>query len=172
MILLFRGVLVYDHDVDLKLGSLSMRVFETRTATAKEHFVSQDSGVSQIFILIISSGEKILSNVNVVAWRRVRRENSSHPVAVRVSKPRLLKLPSPLSSLVPSPERVPWPPFFFSYYFLLRTLSSWGSKKISKKSMASFFFHKIYGQFHKIVGKEPLRVEQLTIKLNSFWSVK
>ena len=67
MILLFRGVLVYDHDVDLKLGSLSMRVFETRTATAKEHFVSQDSGVSQIFILIISSGEKILSNVNVVA---------------------------------------------------------------------------------------------------------
>ena len=67
MILLFRGVLVDDHDVDLKLGSLSMRVFETRTATGKEHFVSQDSGVSQIFILIISNGEKILCNVNVVA---------------------------------------------------------------------------------------------------------
>ena len=49
-----------------KLGSLSMRVFETRTATGKEHVVSQDSGVSQIFILIISNGEKILSNVNVV----------------------------------------------------------------------------------------------------------
>ena len=48
------------------LGSLSMRVFEMRTATGKEYFVSQDSGVSQIFILIISNGEKILSNVNVV----------------------------------------------------------------------------------------------------------
>ena len=39
-----------------------MRVFETWTATGKEHFVSQDSGVSQIFILIISNGEKILGN--------------------------------------------------------------------------------------------------------------
>ena len=43
-----------------------MRVFETRMATGKEHFVSQDSGVSRIFVLIISNGEKILSNVNVV----------------------------------------------------------------------------------------------------------
>ena len=42
-----------------------MRVFETRAATGKDHFVSQDNGVSQIFILI-SNGEKILSNVNVV----------------------------------------------------------------------------------------------------------
>ena len=43
-----------------------MCVFETRTATGKEHFMCQDSGVSQIYILIISDGEKILSNVNVV----------------------------------------------------------------------------------------------------------
>ena len=42
-----------------------MRAFEKRTATGKEHFVSQDSGVSHIFVLIISDGEKILSNVNV-----------------------------------------------------------------------------------------------------------
>ena len=48
------------------LGSLSTRVFETRTATGREYFASQDSGVSQIFILIITNGEKILSNVNVV----------------------------------------------------------------------------------------------------------
>ena len=41
-------------------------VFETRTATGREHFACLDSGVSQIFILIISNGEKILSNVNVV----------------------------------------------------------------------------------------------------------
>ena len=48
------------------LGSLSMRVFETRTAAGKEHFGSQDSDVSQIFIVIISNQEKILSNVDVV----------------------------------------------------------------------------------------------------------
>ena len=48
------------------IGSLSTRVFETRTATGRENFAYQDSGVSQIFILIISNGEKILSNVNVV----------------------------------------------------------------------------------------------------------
>ena len=45
---------------------ISTRVFETWTATGREHFTSQDSGVSQIFVLIISNREKILSNVNVV----------------------------------------------------------------------------------------------------------
>ena len=49
------------------IGSSSTRVFETRTATGRENFACQDSGVSQIFVLIISNGEKILSNVNVVA---------------------------------------------------------------------------------------------------------
>ena len=48
------------------LGSLSTPVFETRTTTGREHFACQDSGISQIFILIISNGEKIVSNVNVV----------------------------------------------------------------------------------------------------------
>ena len=43
-----------------------MRVFQTPTATGRERFVCQDSGVSQIFILIISNEEKILGNVNVV----------------------------------------------------------------------------------------------------------
>ena len=52
--------------IGLYLGSLSNRVFETWTATGREHFTCQDSGVSQIFVLIISDGEKILSNVNVV----------------------------------------------------------------------------------------------------------
>ena len=41
-------------------------VFETRTATGRKHFARQGSGVSHIFIFIISNGEKILSNVNVV----------------------------------------------------------------------------------------------------------
>ena len=47
-----------------------------------------------MFILIISNGNKILGNVNVVALREVKRENSSLPVAVRVSKTRMLKLPN------------------------------------------------------------------------------
>ena len=75
------------------IGSLSMRVFKTRTPTGREHFKCQDNGVSHIFILIISNGEKILSNINVVEWRQVKRENGSLPVAVRVSKTRVLKLP-------------------------------------------------------------------------------
>ena len=47
------------------IGSLSTRVFETRTATGREHFACQDSGGSQIFKVIISNGKMILSNVNV-----------------------------------------------------------------------------------------------------------
>ena len=74
------------------LGSLSTRVFETRTATGREHFACQDSVVSQIFILIISNAVRILDNVNVAVEREVKRENRSLPVAVRVSKTRVLKL--------------------------------------------------------------------------------
>ena len=48
------------------LRSLSTCVFKARTATGRENFACQDRGVSQIFILIISNGEKILSKVNVV----------------------------------------------------------------------------------------------------------
>ena len=71
-----------------------MRVFEMRTAIRRENFACQDSAVSQIFILIISNGEKILSNGNVFVGRQVKRENSSLPLAVRVSKTRVLKLPN------------------------------------------------------------------------------
>ena len=46
--------------------SLSTRVFKTRTATGRERFACQDRIVSQIFILLISNEEKILSNVDVV----------------------------------------------------------------------------------------------------------
>ena len=41
-------------------------------------FACQDIGFSQIFIPIISNGEKILSIVNVVVWRQAKSENSSH----------------------------------------------------------------------------------------------
>ena len=72
------------------IGSLSTRVFETPTATGREHSVCQDSGVSHIFRLIIHNREKVLSSINVMVLRRVIRENSSLPVAVGVSKSRVL----------------------------------------------------------------------------------
>ena len=71
-----------------------MRVFETRTATGREHFACQDSGVSQIFILIISNGGNILINIKVVVNRQVTMENSSLPFAVRISKTCMIKLPN------------------------------------------------------------------------------
>ena len=45
-------------------------------------------------MLLISNGEKFLSNVNAVVRGQVKSENSSLPVAVRVSKTFLLKLPN------------------------------------------------------------------------------
>ena len=83
---------------------LKHAVFETRTATGKEHFACQDSGVSHIFILIISNGGKILINIKVVEDKQGKMENSSLPVAVRVSKTYVLKLPnifSPITQDIP-----------------------------------------------------------------------
>ena len=56
------------------------------------------------------------------------------------------------------------PIFYFKYF--LRTMSSWSSKKITKNLLP------VIWQFHKIVRKEPLRVEKPTLKLNLFSSVK
>ena len=47
-------------------------------------------------MLLIPNGEKILINVSVVVWGQGKSENSSLPVAVRVSKMRVLKLPKQL----------------------------------------------------------------------------
>ena len=47
-------------------GSLTTRVFETRTPTGREDFACLDRTVSQICILLIFNGENILSNVNMV----------------------------------------------------------------------------------------------------------
>ena len=54
----------------------------------------------------------------------------------------------------------------FHLIYLLRTVSSWSSEKKIAKICGPFVW-----QFHKIVGNEPLQVEQLTPKLNLFWSV-
>ena len=59
--------------------------------------------VFQIFILIVSNGEKILNSVNVVVQGQVKSENSSPPVTVRVSKTRVLKLPMMLEN---SPKKI------------------------------------------------------------------
>ena len=50
--------------------------------------------ISQIFMLLISNGEMILSNVNLLVRGQVKIENSSFPVAVRDSKTRVLKFPN------------------------------------------------------------------------------
>ena len=47
-------------------GAYKHTRFETRTATGGEHFACKGHIISQIFILLISNGEKIFSNVNVV----------------------------------------------------------------------------------------------------------
>lgn len=54
--------------------------------------VCQDSGVSQIFMLIISNGGKIIIKIKVAVNRQVKMENSLLPVAVRVSKTCVLVL--------------------------------------------------------------------------------
>ena len=41
------------------LRSLSTRVFETRTATGREHFDCQEGIFTRISILLVSNGEKI-----------------------------------------------------------------------------------------------------------------
>ena len=73
-----------------RLGSLSTCVFETRTATGREHFECWT--VLSPRILYYSNGEKILSNVNVIVRRQVKSKNRSLPVPV--SKTRVLKLPN------------------------------------------------------------------------------
>ena len=45
-------------------------------------------------MLIIPNGKKILINIKVVVNRQVKMENSPLPVAVRVSKTCMLKLPT------------------------------------------------------------------------------
>ena len=48
--------------------------------------------MSQIFILLICNGEKILSDVNLAVRGQVKSENSSLLVVIRDSKTRVLRL--------------------------------------------------------------------------------
>ena len=47
-------------------------IFELQTPTAREHFAPQESGLSQIFKLIVSSSENRLHNTNVAVWTKVK----------------------------------------------------------------------------------------------------
>ena len=53
-------------------GALAGDVFEARTETGSEYFACQDSALSQIFKLIVSTSQKILDNINAVVWREVK----------------------------------------------------------------------------------------------------
>ena len=78
-------------------SELKAKVFEPQTKARSEYLACQDSGVAQILKLIFSDNEKILNIINLVVRRRDNKENSSLPVAVRVSKCRLL-----ISSIIES----------------------------------------------------------------------
>ena len=52
-------------------------VFDPRTETRR-----QDSGLSQIYKLIVSNSAKILTNMNMALSRQVEEENNSLPVTV------------------------------------------------------------------------------------------
>ena len=64
------------------------------TATGREHDITcRDSAVSQIFIVITSNGEKILSKCKFGCVKTIKRENSSLPIAIYVSKMHVLEHP-------------------------------------------------------------------------------
>ena len=67
-------------------SELKAKVFEPQTKAGSEYLACQDSGVAQILKLIVSDNGKILNIMNLVVRRRDNKENSSLPVAVRVSK--------------------------------------------------------------------------------------
>ena len=58
------------------------RRFEPHTETGSEHFECQGGSLTQIFKVIVSDKEKILSNINVAVLRQVKKENS--PLLVTV----------------------------------------------------------------------------------------
>ena len=84
--------------ISLFTRELKHALFQTQTPTGREHFACLERYFSQIFLLFIFNGEKKLSNTNVAVWGQVKSEISSLPVAVRVSKTRVLKLRTVLLS--------------------------------------------------------------------------
>ena len=70
----------------ITLRNLSKGVFERRTSTGSRLFTSLSGGFAQIVSYVVSTSVKKLSNTNFIASRHIKREISSFPVDVRLSK--------------------------------------------------------------------------------------
>ena len=77
-------------------------VFQQWTETESEHFACQDSGLSQIFKVIVSTSEKILNIIGKVVRRQVKWKPAHFRLPSLIKKSRELKLPndSNLSALL------------------------------------------------------------------------
>ena len=75
------------------LGSLSTRVFETRTATGSEVFSLLTCPHTTTFTLLSIFSPLEMNSIKIWETIRSKNANCSLPVAVRVSKTRALKLP-------------------------------------------------------------------------------
>ena len=82
------NILVY------QLGSLSTRVFETRTATGSELFSLFTCPHTTTFTLLSIFSPQEMNSIKIWETIRSKNANCSLPVAVRVSKTRVLKLPN------------------------------------------------------------------------------
>ena len=57
-------IINYHDRLNGPLGSLSTRVFDTRAATGREHFVCQDRIVAQIFILLAPVVQRLYNAIH------------------------------------------------------------------------------------------------------------
>ena len=75
------------------IGSLSTRVFETRTATGSALFSLLTCPSTTTFTLLSIFSPLEMNSIKIWETIRSKNANCSLPVAVRVSKTRVLKLP-------------------------------------------------------------------------------
>ena len=75
------------------IGSLSTRVFETRTATGSELFSLLACPHTTTFTLLSMFSPLEMNSIKIWETIRSKNANCSLPVAVRASKTRVLKLP-------------------------------------------------------------------------------
>ena len=64
--------------------------FKPRMEAGREDFACQDSGLSQIFKLIVSSREKTLNNINVVAREDRLNRKTAHSWVLSVAQKRCI----------------------------------------------------------------------------------
>ena len=87
---------LYLDNYAILLGSLSTRVFETRTATGSELFSLLTCPNTTTFTLLSIFSPLEMNSIKIWETIRSKNANCSLPVAVRVSKTRVLKLPNML----------------------------------------------------------------------------